>query len=544
MTKNEVFCSILGSKNIDSNFININKVSMNSKEIQENELFVAIRGGNDYINEALEKRAYAVYDDINAKIDERYTDRAFYVNDSVLFLQEFAKKWREVLDIKVIGITGSNGKTTVKDITYQLLSAKYKGKKTEGNYNNHIGLPFTLLRLEKDDEFIILEMGMSGFGEIDLLGKISNPDISIITNIGESHLEFLHTKKNVFKAKTEIVPYTKEVLIINGDDDYLKDVESNRLKIVKALKESERKFGGNDDKTEKDSEDKQYQQENMSKGQESKSELGRGQGEQFQKENKNFYFYYGDVRFDEKGTHFSLKYNEKENSENMFKNMNNINSINGNDKNNTDINIDNMNKNRNENGEIERNFNTNLLGEHNILNLTMGIAVAKQFDIDDKTIEETVKNINLTNMRFQIIEKENTVYINDAYNASPASMRKSLETFSKIYNDRIKIVVLGDMLELGEKELELHSELSETIEQCKLDKIYLFGERMKSLYSKLKGNFEKENEKGNKKENFEKKEVFHFSDKNLIKEELKKVTDKKAVLIKGSRGMKLEEIID
>ena len=540
MTKNEVFCSILGSKNIDNGFININKISMNSKEIQENELFVAIRGGNNYINEALEKGAYAVYDDINAKIDERYTDRAFYVNDSVLFLQEFAKKWREVLDIKVIGITGSNGKTTVKDITYQLLSAKYKGKKTEGNYNNHIGLPFTLLRLEKDDEFIILEMGMSGFGEIDLLGKISNPDISIITNIGESHLEFLHTKKNVFKAKTEIVPYTKEVLIINGDDDYLKDIENNRLKIVKALKESERKFGGNDDKTEKDSKDKQYQQEN-----------------------KNSYFYYGDVKFDEKGTHFSLKYNEKENFENMFKNMNNINSvdknniatdntdmdnisninnINGNNKNNTDI--DNMNKNTNENGEIERNFNTNLLGEHNILNLTMGIAVAKQFDIDDKTIEETVKNINLTNMRFQIIEKKNTVYINDAYNASPASMRKSLETFSKIYNDRIKIVVLGDMLELGEKELELHSELSETIEQCKLDKIYLFGERMKSLYSKLKGNFEKENEKGNKKENFEKKEVFHFSDKNLIKEELKKVTDKKAVLIKGSRGMKLEEIID
>ena len=393
MTKNEVFCSILGSKNIDSNFININKVSMNSKEIQENDLFVAIRGGNNYINEALEKGAYAVYDDINAKIDERYTDRAFYVNDSVLFLQEFAKKWREVLDIKVIGITGSNGKTTVKDITYQLLSAKYKGKKTEGNYNNHIGLPFTLLRLEKDDEFIILEMGMSGFGEIDLLGKISNPDISIITNIGESHLEFLHTKKNVFKAKTEIVPYTKEVLIINGDDEYLKNIENNRLKIVKVLKESERKFGGNDDKTEKDSEDKQYQQEN-----------------------KNSYFYYGDVRFDEKGTHFSLKYNEKENFENMFKNMNNINSmdknnittdnidmdnisninnINGNNKNNTDINIDNMNKNTNENGEIERNFNTNLLGEHNILNLTMGIAVAKQFDIDDKTIEETVKNIQI-----------------------------------------------------------------------------------------------------------------------------------------------------
>ena len=458
MDKNEIFCNIIDNENIDGDLTDINKISMNSKECGKNDLFVAIRGGNNYINEALEKGAYAVYDNADADIKKEYKNKTFFVNDSVEFLQKFAKKWRETLDVKVIGITGSNGKTTVKDITYQLLSSKYKGKKTEGNYNNHIGLPFTLLRLEKDDEFIILEMGMSGFGEIELLGKISNPDISIITNIGESHLEFLHTKENVFKAKTELLPYTKEVLIINGDDDYLKNINESSLKTVKVLKNNKN----------------------------------------IEKSN----FYYGDINFDEKGSSFSLEYSEEENEKPQ-----------------------------------KRLFKTNILGEHNILNLTMAIAVAKQFGIEDKDIEETVKNIKLTDMRFQIIEKGNVTYINDAYNASPASMKKSLETFSEIYNDRIKIAVLGDMLELGENELELHADIYETIKNIKLNKLYLFGERMKSLYERVK-------KESQVKNSDEKPKVEHFSDKNKIKEKLKEITDEKVVLIKGSRGMKLEEIME
>ena len=459
MDKNEIFWSIIDNENIDNDLTDINKISMNSKECGKNDLFVAIRGGNNYINEALEKGAYAVYDNAHADIKEEYKNKTFFVNDSVEFLQKFAKKWREALDVKVIGITGSNGKTTVKDITYQLLSSKYKGKKTEGNYNNHIGLPFTLLRLEKDDKFIILEMGMSGFGEIELLGKISNPDISIITNIGESHLEFLHTKENVFKAKTELLPYTKEVLIINGDDDYLKNINESSLKTIKVLRKDSKNI-----------------------------------------EKSNFY--YGNINFDEKGSSFSLEYSEKEN-EKFQKKL----------------------------------FKTNILGEHNILNLTMAIAVAKQFGIEDKDIEETVKNIKLTDMRFQIIEKGNVTYINDAYNASPASMKKSLETFSEIYNDRIKIAVLGDMLELGDNELELHSDIYETLRNIKLNKLYLFGERMKSLYDRVK----KESQEKNSDEN---SEVEHFSDKNKIKEKLKEITDEKVILIKGSRGMKLEEIME
>ena len=406
MDKNNIFCNLINCK-CERSFINIKKVLMNSKEVKKDDLFVAIRGGNKFAGEALEKGAYVIYDDENLQIEEKFKKKAFHVKDSVEFLQEFAEKWRKNLNLKVIGITGSNGKTTVKDMIYHLLSVKYKGKKTEGNYNNHIGLPFTLLRAEEDDKFIILEMGMSGFGEIDLLGQIALPDINVITNIGESHLEFLKTKENVFLAKTEIIPYIKNTLVING-------------KICQST--------------------------------------------------------------------------------------------------------------------VERNYKTNVLGEHNVLNLVMAIAVAKQFGMEDKIISEAVKNIGLTGMRFQIIENGDTTYINDAYNASPMSMEKSLETFSQIYNDRLKIMVLGDMLELGENELELHSNLFNTIKTTKFDKLYLFGERMKSLFEKIKENVDNENLKN--------KEFGHFDEKEEIKEKIRQISEQKVVLLKASRGMRLEEIIE
>lgn len=454
MKKSDIFCSIVNSENR----ADIKEISMNSKDLKEGDLFVAIRGGNTFVGEALGKGAYVVYD--NEDIDTRNSDRAFLVKDSVGFLQEFARKWRENLHIKIIGITGSNGKTTVKDMIFNLLSKKYRGKKTEGNYNNHIGLPFTLLRSEEDDEFMILEMGMSGFGEIDLLGKISSPDIAVITNIGESHLEFLKTKENVFKAKAEIVPHIKDKLIINGDDEYLKNIKPENVELIKALKLEENYSGGNEDRN----------------------------------------FCYGDIDFDENGAKFLLKYFEPESG-----------------------------------NAAERSYSTNVLGEHNILNLTMAIAVAKQFGMEDRDIREAVKDIALTDMRFQKIEKDGAVYINDAYNASPMSMRKSLETFSEIYNDREKVAVLADMLELGEDELPLHEDLAKTIKNTKIQRLYLFGPRMKSLYRKM-------TEKDTGDYRFL-KEIEHFENKEEIKKRIDDIDKEKAVLIKGSRGMKLEEVI-
>lgn len=465
--KTKVFYEVLGlkSKKNENRKIEINRIVMNSKEIRNKDLFVAIRGGNNFINEALEKGAYVVYDNKNVIIDEKFKDNVFLVNDSVLFLQQFAKKWREALNIKVIGITGSNGKTTVKDIIYHLLSKKYKVKKTEGNYNNHIGLPFTLLRAEKDDDFMILEMGMSDFGEIELLGDIAQPNISIITNIGESHLEFLKTKENVFKAKTEILPYTRDVLITNGDDKYLKEIN---------------KFKNRDDK-----EIKNVKILNMKRN-------------EFKE--KTLDFYYDVFTFNEFESEFNLKYFE----EKLYK-------------------------------KVDKKYKTNLLGEHNILNAAIAIATVKQFDLDDMYIEKGLENIELTNMRFQKIEIKNKIYINDAYNASPLSMKKSLETFSKIFNNMEKIVVLGDMLELGEKEIGYHENLLNDIQKAQINKVYLFGNRMKALYKKL---LEKKEIDGIKQ-----KEIIYFENKQDIINKIDETDIEKAILVKASRGIKLEEVI-
>ena len=472
MDRKDIFCEIVKCE-YDKKFIDIKRIIMNSKEVEKDDLFVAIRGGNKFVGEALEKGAYVVYDDKEIQIEEKFKEKAFYVKNSVEFLQEFAEKWRKNLNLKVIGITGSNGKTTVKDMIYHLLSVKYKGKKTEGNYNNHIGLPFTLLRAEKGDDFIILEMGMSGFGEIDLLGKISSPDISVITNIGESHLEFLKTKKNVFKAKTEIIPYTKETLVINGDDEYLKDIDENSLK-EKGLKTVKILNMGNN---------KNYM-ENIEKSVESNND-----------------FYYGNIDFNEVETKFTLKYFD----ENCKK-------------------------------WTHKFYNTNVLGEHNILNLTIAVSVAKEMALGDEEIEKAVKDIVLTNMRFQIITKGKTTYINDAYNASPMSMKKSLETFSKIYNDREKIAVIGDMLELGEEEAELHASIFDVIVNTNLNKLYLYGPRMRFLYDRIRENSDNENIK--------KIETEYFESKEQIKEKLEGIKEEKVVLIKASRGMKLEEVME
>ena len=463
----KVFYEVLGLESNKNEYrkIEISRIVMNSKEIRNKDLFVAIRGGNNFINEALENGAYVVYDNKNVIIDEKFKDNVFLVDDSILFLQQFAKKWREALDLKIIGITGSNGKTTVKDIIYHLLSKKYKVKKTEGNYNNHIGLPFTLLRAEKDDDFMILEMGMSDFGEIKLLAEISEPNVSIITNIGESHLEFLKTKENVFKAKTEILPYTKEAVIINGDDEYLKNIEkvvNNAKKEIKTIKVL-----------------------NMKKNKIMENTLN---------------FYYEIVKFNEIKSEFNLKYFEEK-----------------------DFKI------------IDKNYETNLLGEHNILNEVLAIAVGKQFELEDAYIENALKNIKLTDMRFQKIEIENKIYINDAYNASPSSIKKSLETFSKIFNDIEKIVVLGDMLELGEKEMEYHENLLNDIQKAQINKVYLFGNRMKALYKKI---LEQKEIDGIKQ-----KEIIYFENKQDIINKINESNNKKVILVKASRGIKLEEII-
>ncbi|MGL6206558.1 MAG: UDP-N-acetylmuramoyl-tripeptide--D-alanyl-D-alanine ligase, partial [Lactobacillus panisapium] len=213
---------------IISKDIYIEKIEMDSKRVKEKSLFIAINNGNNYIQEALDKGVEIVICD--REVAEINNERVLKVNSSVEFLQELSKRYREKLNLKVIAITGSEGKTTTKDFIDGVLSQKYKTKKTLGNHNNHIGLPFTILQLKDCDEIAVLEMGMSNLGEIDLLSKIAKPDYAVITNIGDSHLEYLKNRDNVFKAKTELLKYVdSEKVLLFGDDPYFKNIESLKI---------------------------------------------------------------------------------------------------------------------------------------------------------------------------------------------------------------------------------------------------------------------------------------------------------------------------
>jgi UDP-N-acetylmuramoyl-tripeptide--D-alanyl-D-alanine ligase len=402
----------------------IKNVQMDSNKVEKGSLFIAINNGNNYINQALEKGAEIVISDRESNDDVR----VIKVPNSIIFLQEIAQSYRKELNLKIISITGSEGKTTTKDLVYGVLSKKYKCKKTIGNYNNQIGLPFTILQLEDDDEIGILEMGMSNLGEIDLLSKISQPNYAIITNIGDSHLEYLKNRDNVFIAKTEVLNYIdKDDVLVYGDDPYLR-----RLDTLK-------------------------------------------------------------VGFDEKNNY--LISNEKELYEGIKFQLNG------------------------------KEYFVPLNGLHNAINASFAVALGMILKMSYFEIKEALKDVKITSMRFEKIEKDGILYINDAYNASPVSMEMALKAFSSLPLTKKKVVVLADALELGDREIEYHKNI--LMESLKYDfyKIFVYGERMKRSLEILNDS-----------------RIIYCAEKNLIKAELKEMKDI-AVLLKGSRGMKLEEII-
>lgn len=410
--------------------VQIKNVVMDSRKVTEGSLFFAINNGNSYVKDVLDKGASLVIADNTDVVDERIVK----VSDTIATMQDLATKYRNKLDIQVIGITGSNGKTSTKDIIYSLLSKKAKTLKTEGNYNNHIGLPYTLLNVTDEEKFVVLEMGMSSLGEIRRLGEISNPDYAIITNIGDSHIEFLKTRDNVFKAKTELLEFVnKENTFVCGDDVYLAKLDVNKI-------------GFN--------EENNYRIESY--------------------------------EFSDRGSKFTLDGKE---------------------------------------------YQMSLLGKHNISNTAIAIELAKKIGLSEEEIKEGLKNIKISNMRFQEIRVGEDIYINDAYNASPTSMKAAIDTLNEIYNDKYKIAILGDMLELGEDEVNYHVEVLNYLLDKNIKLVYLYGERMKKAYDIFIKN------------NSEEYRFWHYSTKEEIVESLKSIKMEKVILLKASRGTALEDII-
>lgn len=204
-------------------------VELDSRKLQEGYLFIATKGervdGHSFIGQAFEKGCYAV---ICERVPENVAGPCIVVEDSFKALQDIAAYYREQLSVKVVGITGSVGKTSTKEVIASVLAEKYTVLKTEGNFNNEIGLPLTVLKIRDEHEVAVLEMGINHFGEMHRLSHIAKPDVCVITNIGQCHLEFLIDRDGILRAKSEIFDFMNPdgVVCLNGDDDKLITVEN------------------------------------------------------------------------------------------------------------------------------------------------------------------------------------------------------------------------------------------------------------------------------------------------------------------------------
>ncbi|MFA5839543.1 MAG: UDP-N-acetylmuramoyl-tripeptide--D-alanyl-D-alanine ligase [Candidatus Margulisiibacteriota bacterium] len=385
----------------------IKGISIDSRTIQPGELFIPIKGpkfdGHKYISEILKKGAAVLN-----------------VNDGISALHKIAAYHRNKFNLPIIGITGSVGKTTTKDMLASILSQKALTLKNEENFNNEIGVPLTLLKLTKRHRYAVVEMAMQGLGEIDLLAKLVRPHIAIVTNIGESHLEFLKTKANVAKAKAEIFRYLtkRDFAVINQDDEYFENLLSN----VYCPLSNVWNFG------------------------------------------------------------------ILEKADITPKDLSGI--------------------------------TLPLPGEHIIYDALAAIAAAKILKFSKNQIKKGLETFKSSSKRMDIFDHPNGFrIINDTYNANPQSMEAALKVLS-IHQAR-KIAVLGDMFELGKAAIPAHKRIGIIARKLGLDLIISVGKLSKHI-----------------------KADQHFNNNQAAIKALKKIVRSgDAVLIKGSRGMRMEEIV-
>jgi len=409
-------------------------VSTDTRQITEGCLFVALRGdkfdGNQYAKDALEKGAkYAIVDNSDFAVDNRY----LLVDNSLDALQQLAAYHRKQLTIPIIGLTGSNGKTTTKELIAVVLSKKFRTYATKGNLNNHIGVPLTLLAIDNNYEMAVVEMGANHQQEIGLLSQIAQPTHGLITNIGKAHLEGFGGLAGVRKGKGELYDWLASsggTVFVNGVNETLEVMAGERV-------------------------------------------------------------------FKEKITYLS-----DDTAPKLLEDSPLIIYVDGN------------------NNKIS----TYLTGKYNFENIAAALALGKYFGVSANEANQAVADYSPTNNRSQIIIKGSNTVIMDAYNANPSSMSVAIENFGKLKAER-KMVILGDMLELGEDSPSEHLALGELIAQQKFDLVILAGKLMQDALPALP-------------------QAYYFPDKfslhNWIVDHPQQNTH---ILIKGSRGIGLETVV-
>jgi len=421
-------------------------ISTDSRTIGEGQFFLPIKGvnfnGEEFIEAAFKNGAMGTFTTQYAIRNTQYDKVIIRVKDTTDALQRLAHYNRMRFKVPVVGVTGSNGKTTVKDMIAKVLSSKFNVLKNEGTKNNHIGVPLTLLRLNNSHDMCVVEMGANHYGEIRLLAGITSPTVAVITNIGPSHLEFLRDLKGVFAAKREVLDTLKSgsLAVINGDDEYLSKIKSKVFKVMR--------FG-------------------------------------FNLTND---FHASSVSAEPPGIKFTLNDRSP--------------------------------------------FTLNLIGLHNVYNALAAIAVAYNFDISYPDTKKALSEYSPADMRLNARQVGDVTVIDDAYNSNPSSMRSAIEALAG-YPAKGRWIVSADMLELGQREEEFHKTIGETIARSGFSGLITFGPLSRHTSSRAL-------ECG-----MDKKRVWHCSDRAKIADILKKSMDKgDAVLVKGSRAMKMEEVVE
>ncbi len=414
-------------------FLDCKSVCTDTRKIEPNDMFFALKGdnfnGNTYALQAISKGAkYAIIDE--APLEDN--PQLILVDDVLKTLQELATYHRHYLDIPIIALTGSNGKTTTKELINAVLSTTFKTTATLGNLNNHIGVPLTLLSMNSHTEIGIVEMGANHHKEIDFLCTIAQPNYGYITNIGKAHLEGFGSLEGVLTAKTELYRFLEKengLVFLNQEDP----------KLVKASMLN-----------------KTY---SFSQHQESDLKI--------QLSNANPMVV---ASFENESIH------------------------------------------------------SQLIGDYNFTNIAAAIAIGHYFKISTKTIANAIKAYNPSNNRSQLITMRDCLIILDAYNANPTSMIAAIDNFKQISNTP-KAIFLGDMFEVGNTSLEEHQAIVDYLIDSTIDHIYIIGEWFyQTSFKDIRINRFKTYD--------------HFESSYISN------TTTKAMLIKGSRGMKLERILD
>ena len=439
--------------------VEITGAVLDSRLVEQGYLFFATRGekvdGHSFIPQVAEKGAALIICEEAPTVDIPY----ILVEDTFIALKQIAAFYREQLDIPVVGITGSVGKTSTKEMIAAALSTKFNVLKTQGNFNNEIGLPLTILRIRKEHQVAVVEMGISDFGEMQRLSSIAKPDICVITNIGQCHLENLGDRDGVLKAKTEIFDYMAEdgYVVLNGDDDKLATITevNGRKPIFFGLKQAsaEEREGSMilDGLVDKEA----YATEMQSRG-----------------------------LF---GSDFKMT---------LF-------------------------------GE-ELTASVPLPGQHMVINALAAASVGHILGMNSADILVGIASVQATGGRSNIMKLADKTVIDDCYNANPVSMKSAIDLL--MMAEGRKVVILGDMFELGTEELALHHEVGMYAAMAPLDGMIFIGNLSKEMYEgamKLRA----------MPEYYPDKESFFKAHKA---EDFADTT----VLVKASHGMHFEEIVE